>query len=542
MASGRHAIEVAIGPSTLVVVPSYHHRLPFAEAVNAICCEEDTRPDAVAVELGPEVAAAAITWMRELGIGPGRRARLPCMLALLVPQRWVRGDRRQRAVALQAETGLELHELPAADLERALGYRSRRLVLLSPTDSIVEALRCALELDVPCHGIDLDEHGALRASEGLLPDPARASGRVAEFARDHMPLARLDSDPGVNGRREQVMAARLRTLLASHRRVLLVCGMAHWRRLVRLLRDPAARPAPLAEADEGPMAEVQRAIVDPAIAAPALDRMPLVARLFERRRRHPRRAHGRLAAPLSLAAVHQAALRRAIRRFLARDTRAGGPAVVVAEVLAALRFPRTLSLYGRYSLREIPDMAAVLTCAQAFVSERFASALWVELLRFPWAQPGDFSDCVLVGPGHEAAPPDAGWPAGLEPPVDSPGARAPAPGATAAGYQFTWGAWDDLSTALCDEARGAGVEPARTAAPFRGSLEDGIALRATLRARVRGERRLHVWVRGGGKSSARESLTEGWPVVWRSAGSRPTPARRRSSRGATCERARNSAP
>src|SRR3990172_3041064 len=136
-------IDMDVGSSTLVAVPAVHFQANFALEVNRACCDTARRPNAVAVELGPLMAAAAHRWLGELGIGPDRRKRLPCMLGLTKRNRYLRSSARERAMELQRETGNELDQIPPTLLQEELGDASPSVLVLSPTDSIVEAMRCA---------------------------------------------------------------------------------------------------------------------------------------------------------------------------------------------------------------------------------------------------------------------------------------------------------------------------------------------------------------------------------------------------------------
>jgi hypothetical protein len=81
------SIKLLVGSSILRVVPAVHYRLPFARAMNAICADPTTRPEAIAVELGPEAAACVADWIRELGADKGK---LPAMLGLSMKNNAIR--------------------------------------------------------------------------------------------------------------------------------------------------------------------------------------------------------------------------------------------------------------------------------------------------------------------------------------------------------------------------------------------------------------------------------------------------------------------
>ena len=283
------AIDLEVGGATLLAVPAVHFRLPFAEAVNALCRDPATRPDAIAVELGPAAAAAARAWLLEIGIGPSGQCRLPCMLALHRSRRLLHPSVRERAAALQRETGCELHRLPPNVLKEQLGFNGLAVLQLSPTDSIVEALRCSCELDVPIYGVDLEESADRDAAESRIEDPWLALSGVRAYAERNARRALADADALIDERREAVMAARLAAILARHRRVLFTGGLGHWTRLSALLRAPSRRPATVGVApEEAEVASWGRTIVHPGIAVNHME-WPAVTWCWERYRPHPLR-------------------------------------------------------------------------------------------------------------------------------------------------------------------------------------------------------------------------------------------------------------
>src|SRR6516225_5357938 len=101
------SLQLQINGASLWAVPSVHFRLPFAEEVNWLC--STVKPDAVAVELGPVTASAAVAWLKDLGVGQGRGATLPCMLGLMKPNRRIRSSSRSISIRLQELTRKELH-------------------------------------------------------------------------------------------------------------------------------------------------------------------------------------------------------------------------------------------------------------------------------------------------------------------------------------------------------------------------------------------------------------------------------------------------
>ena len=532
-------IEIRVANSTLTIVPAVHFRLAFAEEINAICRNPATRPDAVAVELGPSTAIAVTDWLKELGIGPQRRQMLPCMLGYVKQNRYLRPSLRDRAMHLQLQTGRELAELPSEVLDLELGFRATSLVPLSPTDSIIEALRCACELDVPAYGVDLEDTASLRHSNTLLPDPVRASGRVADYAGDNMVLAAHDSDPEVNGRREYAMAARLKTLLTKHDRVLFTCGLAHWRRVIGLIEDPQIRRAEIDETSGKNLrsTEMSRVVVHPAIAVQFMDRFPSVARFSERWRRHPLRDP--LIGPERKVLVddlYEAKMRQAVRRYIRTYTqceRLGGVETIDLNVLRD--FPAVVREYCLLKLQEAPDISATHSCGRAFLGDAFAKTVLDSFMNFPWVSEHDFPGCSRLSPANASWPNRIciSGPSGDENPI----AMRTQPGGTETvgrppfewawdkepgdkwekreGYGYTWDAWGDLVTALSDNAiQRDSFKEINMPVPFEGTMQHGLATKATIRAMARGEDTIYVLDKQAQRDAEPSEFFEGWPVVW----------------------------
>ena len=531
-------IEFAVGTSTLVAVPAVHFQANFALEVNRACCDPARRPNAVAVELGPLMAAAAHRWLGELGIGPDRRKRLPCMLGLTKRNRYLRSSARERAMELQRETGDELERIPSTVLKEELGYASTSVLVLSPTDSIVEAMRCARELDVPLYGVDLEETASPIYPQRVLPDPTGAgrdlSGDLHRFA------ASAPVDTEVDPRRELAMAARLKGLLQRHGRVLFTGGMAHWNRIEALLAAEGLRPSVKGLDMVAPMEPggFRRAVIDPALAVAHMDIFPAVASAFERRRRHPLldpHGHHR---PIPREAMLQTLFRRAYRRHFRDATDREAHARKRSDLSGIAAFEQLLRGQTLLNQRSQPTLAMVDTCARATLSEDFCAVLRRTLSEFPWVDPKTLSDCgylrpPLVGEGatgqlvfseNEQGSGDLQVPALL--PGGSCGPSAfPVPDAWRAtlavkqrafGYRFTWRPWEDLINGLCAMAIAGSICRRREAVsePYGGQLLDGFDVKATLRAHSRGKEQ--IWVRDARMrpGAVPSELPEGFPVVW----------------------------
>lgn len=531
-------LDIKISGSHLTIVPAVHYRVPFAEAVNRIACDMNSRPDVIAVELGPGITATVLTWLREIGIGPARRRSLPCLLGLVGHQRYLSPKVREKALALQIETGLRIDELPADVLDLELNFRSSLVLPLSPTDSIIEALRCALELDIPVYGVDLEEQAPDEPKEILYPDTVSASGQVETYINENAGFLNSLSLTSVNRRREYAMAARLKELMLSHKRILFTCGLGHWSRLPQLMHDPKVRATTnIKTLGEGrPGNRYKRVVIHPSEAIRFLDRLPAVARLYQRQRRHPLLGTPlRTPKPVLVREIYKSTLRHGIRYHIRIQSLTDSGSGFATGRLGRLReFPLRVLSYSALGLNEVPSVTSTLRCAKTFISEPFAASLAKSFFRFPWARAEDYKNCEALRPpkgytlvirnGEVLAEPTRVNGTRKEEWVDSDGTplegssipESDLVGKNSGGYNFTWEPWENLITGLCDEAITLSLK-AQTrgmAEPFRGSLQRGIAFKETLLARARGEKALQVYAESSAKNDSPADLSEGWPVVW----------------------------
>jgi hypothetical protein len=531
-------LELTLGQSCLRCVPAVHFRVAFAAHVNTVC--RDFRPDAIAVELGPETAAAARAWLSELGTGPASRRPLPCMLGLLKANRRIRPSKREAAVRLQQVTGRNLNELPPELLKELLGYSSVRVLYLSPTDSILEAMRCALELEVPLYGVDLEESAERTGEPAMLQDPTMAWKDVVQYVERNAPFAEAQRDEEIDSRRETVMAARVKGLLAKHRRVAFTCGLAHWPRLRQLLADAETRPTPVADAAQITPQGFRRVVVHPSLAIYHLDVFPRFAAGYEEsritadQRRSFQPAH-------SPATMFREMLDLAYERHFARfetsqlDRRH-------EDLESRNDLERLLINLCSVKQLQVPDLFTAMTAAQGVMSEPFRNTLASVLMEFPWATAEDWPELSVLAP--TPSPRHSFLRAEL---TDRKGRRGPTfcidplPGRGGGSYRVEipvpsnwaekydaeegrddrpWRFWnprDYLKTAMSARA----IELARhqredsRSEAFEGALMDGVDVKTTLRAHTRGEDRVYVRVaKPRRRQHATATIGDGFPIVW----------------------------
>ncbi len=277
----RNIPEFDINGSKLMAVPAVHYRSVFAMHVLSAFKKRSVRPKAIAVELGPVAVTIVKNWLKELGMA-GKGRKLPTMLGLIHQNNRIHPRFKTSALALQQKYCKPLHEIPPSVLNDRLNYSPVSLICLSSVDSIIEAIRCAVEQDIPVYGIDIEETANTETPEFLIEDPLKAQEDLPGYIKRNQKTALKARDEYIDGRRERVMAARLKHLLKKYKRVLFTGGLAHWSEIQRLLSDPGLKPATQIQEDQ--CAEYTRVLVHPAIAITQMDIFPNITTWYERQR------------------------------------------------------------------------------------------------------------------------------------------------------------------------------------------------------------------------------------------------------------------
>lgn len=407
---------------TLIAVPAIHHRVVFAELVHRACADLAHPPAAIAVELDPAGASTIAAWLRELGVAPGQN-RMPCMLGLVRRNQRIHPRFKDAVLRLQKETGRPLRELPADLLQRELGYAPVGLVCLTPTDSIIEAIRCALELGLPLFGIDMDETPTpVESAPFHFRDPLAAREDLATFVRQLGIEAASVRDDYTDGRREQVMAARLKTLLRCYHRVLFTGGLGHWASLCRLLADEGLKPATQVPQD-GPVS-YQRVLVHPQQAIAQMDLFPAITAAYETARR-PASLGSTGDAVLDPMAEFQGCLDRAFRRYAEASASNADPDREGEGAHGLFAYTPYLLNLCLLSQHLVPNIAMALKAARSMTPAAFVGVLTNSLMEFDWASPRHLPDLPVISP-DPASKGSGGW-------IESAVLMTPRAGATEAG-------------------------------------------------------------------------------------------------------------
>ena len=247
------SLTVSVGNCEVLIIPSFHYRLEFGYAVHdAFKLNLDI--DAVAVELMADMADNAVS---------------------AVKRHLSSDDNLPGVLSLYRNNTESCEYLP-----------------LCPGDSIIEAVRLAVVHRLPLYGVDLDVFGGLQHLEAeelvnrkILPDPASIKGLqcLADYMEDLQGIQEFNDFGETDlhfAPRNLHMARKLLWLATKYKRILFICGMAHFKYLRKLLLAPETEPLDDNETQRLGL-PILPAILDPTIAYKHLKPFPRVVKYWQ---------------------------------------------------------------------------------------------------------------------------------------------------------------------------------------------------------------------------------------------------------------------
>ena len=516
------AVSVFVNAARLRAVPAIHYQMPFALAVHRICRDKESRPEAIAVELGPETVAYLVSWIKELTTD---HKSLPVMLGLLAKNHLIRPDDYDRAIRLQIRSRDDFSKLPPELLWQELHYAPEVLMVLTPTDSIIEGIRCAVEYGIPVYGVDLEQSASMEQRGAFIQSTRHEQSLSGYLAGNCGLAANLPSELS-DHRREYAMAARLKTILQRHGDVLFTCGLAHWQRIRGLINDPTLRPAMVSDRVKIPEDRFQRVVVDRNMAAQYLDHFPSFAHAWEKVRMI--QDHDEPVPDPSM--LFQDILRRAYQNYLCDEKQMDSFSEHRSAIMESSRiFERYLKNLTFMEHRQVPSLFLSLTAARETMDRTFLQVLYDTFMDFPWVQPEDYPDYGYLS--------DTGSKDGsyllttqtiskeiyvqmdqrenLEKKENFMKDNKAGPTEEITVFNtFSWLPWDRFVSTLSIKAinvsqRRSTCQPVA----IESGILDSIDIKATLRARAHGTSKLFTRERVLGNIPPEEIL-DGFPVVW----------------------------
>ncbi|BCG62939.1 MAG: hypothetical protein methR_P0621 [Methyloprofundus sp.] len=534
-------IEISVaGGGRILAIPAIHYASRFALAVHQLAehraLHDTSERLAIAVELGPAAAASLAAWIKELGA----ENPLPTMLGLARNNnRLIHPKYKEASLRLQELHGLPLHQISPDILQQELNYSSSSLLCLSSTDSIIEAVRCAIQYGVDIYGIDLEDVASSERKEVLLEDSLSIDNlsSIDHYVRHNAGRYASSRDSFIDSRREQVMAARLKGLAQEYESVLYTGGMGHWIELKKYLRDPELKvTSPLI--NSGRVSEYKRVIVDPSLAISQMGALPACTAYYEMMRAQP---YGTPWKNFDLRGKALAQIKRAYDSA-AMDNEGHYDGVALEQSPHFWFYLNNISLLRQ---QLVPRLNSVIEAATAMLSEEYALRVGKELVFAPelsWLQAEDAPELpYLHSPRFESTEYDLGNGHKVE--LNSSSGKSedsfyiqspPDEGmkidhkfqATLTEHQFATQRDKDTFSEMA--YRNPWIWPpnenffygsayhiaehimppasASNGEPFSGSMAKGIDIKATLRATARNDKRFYVKVTSGSRSMSRQDL------------------------------------
>lgn len=388
--------EIKVGDSILKAVPAVHNKAIFAREIFRLCSQGSQKPDAIAVELGPHVVLEIIKWMKELGVGPGKTTELPCMLGFLIENKLVHPKYRETAFRLQEHSGKPINGISPALLSAFLHYSPNYLLSISSTDSIIEAIRCGIEADIPVYGIDIDGFSMYSENSLLIQDPDVERFDLGDFVSLNEKTASHIRDEYVDGRRENVMAARLKAILAQYKNVVFTCGLAHWESIKSKLNDPEVVPAKIL-LTETPI-NIRRVLLHPTLAVRSMDTYPILTTIYEENRREAILDNTELIQLPDTHKIYRDILQQTYSKHFSESEASSKNPANSNDIDRIADFEHLLSAMRLVQQRSVTSMPDLVDTALRMMPERFTEILLAQLMETgrPWASPTQFPELPLI--------------------------------------------------------------------------------------------------------------------------------------------------
>jgi len=379
-----------------MAVPAVHYRSAFANLIHQACRNNNTRPDAIAVELGHPLVLELIDFLKTLQQGGKKKQMLPIMLGIMMRNRYINSEYYEKAMLLQEFYRSPLYNLPDKVLDERLNFNKWTTLYLTPADSIIEAVRCALELNIPLYGVDITDIAALKPMKHSVEDPQNAHKNIMEYSNRMIKYCDVSRDPHIDFNREVYMVSGLKHCLSKHKKVLFTCGIAHWNSLLSLLKNDEILPYPVHEIPIE--TEFKRVIIHPALAVSAMEIIPQLSFNYEKNR-YPVNALRKEFINTTAEEAVRNCLNEVYKKYTSHlngnQDEANSPLWTEIGIYEQYLFNLTA-----VKQRKIPDLNLMFLAAEGMMKEDFCYLLSEHLMQVSpdWVSQKDFPDLPIIAP------------------------------------------------------------------------------------------------------------------------------------------------
>ncbi|UCG13908.1 MAG: hypothetical protein JSU72_05395 [Deltaproteobacteria bacterium] len=248
---------------------------------------------------------------------------------------------------------------------------------LEPTDGLVEAVRLALSHKLPLHFVDRDLEGMPQVHEAL-PD-SYAVQRIGHTAYCQAYAEQCVDQQATREDllREATMAYHVQRLAKEYKRLLFVCGISHYPRVLTRLSSLQAQP--IGRQHRG---GVTIAHLHQRSSREVMSEMPYLAAAYEKQRTELLslwREEPEAVSPMDRLRLHEDLLQEARRQHQLNSLEELSP-----QQLAVLRrFARNYALTQGFLA---PDFYQLVVAARGAVDDNYAYEVWNLGSHYPWQE------------------------------------------------------------------------------------------------------------------------------------------------------------
>jgi hypothetical protein len=417
------------------------------------------------------------------------------MLGIMKRNRFINHSRSDRALLLQEFHRLPLYDLPDKLLASRLDFNRWSTLYISPGDSIIEAVRCAVELNIPVYGIDMADFAFTTPQNYRIEDPYSAQLNLQEYSDRVMKYCDAGRDPRIDLNRETVMAAGLKYCLSKYKKVLFTCGMAHWKSIISLLNNEQIPAYPVSEVPAG--SQFKRVIVHPSIAAPIMEILPQITFNYEIDRQ-PVNLPGKEPVTIKYETIVRNCLNAVYKEYTSSTDPEKPGRIDSAKWSDICTYEQYLFQLSAIRQLKIPDSSVMLNSANVMMGDDFSRLLAEKIMNVnpEWASQKDFPDIPVINEeanemkgfyNIKARDINKYWEWGKNEKNKSK--------EFSHGNPWVWPPCESLIYGIAFKAAEiSSIYRRKIHDPtvFNGSLEGGIDIKATIRSIIQGEKNIYI--------------------------------------------------